>query len=467
MPFDLQSILSESRGTARELNDAHLNPVLGRVLDLIGFQHEYVGAEGSYLIGKDGRRYYDALSGYGVFALGRNHPGMVDAIRQALDAKLTSMAQFDTPLLAGLLAKRLISMAPGALKHVFFTSSGTEAVEGAIKFAKATTGRDGILHQPGSFHGLSTGSLSLNGDESFREGFGALLPGCRKIDLGNLEQVEAELKTGQIAAVITELVRGKGVVFPQDPEHFGKLQALCRKHGALFIVDEIQTGLGRTGRWWACEHWGLEPDILTCAKALSGGMVPVGAILFTRQVYQKVFSRLDRCVVHSSTYGRNALAMVAGLAALQIMEEEQIPMRAERLGERLLNGLRGLQEKHEFIKEVRGKGLMIAVEFGPPKSLRLKPAWALLHTAENGLFAQGVVMGLYRDHQILSQVAGHRQEVVKMLPPIISTEAEIDHIVDAFDKVLESCKSFPGPVWTVGKQLASAAAKQKLMAKSS
>ena len=462
MAFDLNSLLKDARGQARAINDEFMNPVLGRVLDLIGFQHEYVEGEGCYLTGKDGNRYYDALSGYGVFALGRNHPKMIDAIKQGLDAKLPSLAQMDTFLLSALLAKKLISISPPSLKHVFFTNSGTEAVEGAIKFARATTGRTTILHQPSAFHGLSTGALSLNGDESFREGFGDLLPGSKKTDLGDLEQVEAELRTRQVAAVILELVRGKGVLLPKDDSHYGELQNLCRKHGTLFVVDEIQTGLGRTGKWWACEHWNLEPDILTCAKALSGGLIPVGAILYSEKVYSKVFSRLDRCVVHSSTFGQNGLAMVAGLAALETMAEEKIPERSAVLGARLLGALKLLEEKHEFVKEVRGKGMMIGIEFGAPNSLRLKPAWALLHAAENGLFAQGVVMGMYRDHKILSQVAGHHMETLKLLPPLVSTEKEIDDIALALDRVLESCKAFPGPLWSVGRQLATAAARQHL-----
>jgi len=459
------TLLSESAGQARKLHERYVNPVFSNVLEMIGFAHEYTQGKGCYVTTQDGREFLDALSGYGVFGMGRNHPVVCRAIAQAMEMNLANLVQMDCFLLSGLLAEKLISLAPGKLQHVFFTNSGTEAVEGAIKFARAATHRPRILFNKGAFHGLSTGSLALNGDESFREGFGDLLPGCRKVDWEDLTAVEDELKSDQVAAVVLEPVRGKGVFYPKNDEVYPTIQRLCREHGTLLVADEIQCGLGRTGRWWACGHWGLEPDILVTAKALSGGLIPVGAILYTDEVYRKVFSRLDRCVVHSSTFGQNALAMVAGLAALQVLEEEKLVERSARQGERLLAGLRELVPKHEFLLEVRGKGLMVGIEFGPPRSLLLKPAWSVLHTAQAGLFAQAVVMQLYGRHQILTQVAGHHQEVVKLLPPFIITDEETDRLIAAVDEVLTQCRRFPGPIWTVGKQLAGAAAKQRFFSR--
>lgn len=463
MTFNLKELLSQSTGKARALHEKNVNPVFCRVLEMIGFAHEYTEGEGCYLTALDGTRVFDGLSGYGVFGMGRNHPVICQAIKDSMDLKLPNLVQMDTCLLSGMLAEKLIQCAPGhRLEHVFMTNSGTESVEGAIKFARAATGRPRILFSKGAFHGLSTGSLALNGDESFRESFGDLIPGMDRTDFEDLESLEHELKKEDIAAVILEPVRGKGVFYPKDDAVYPTIQKLCREHGTLFIADEIQSGMGRTGKMWACQHWNLEPDILVCAKALSGGIVPVGAILYSDAVYKKVFSRLDRCVVHSTTFGQNVFAMAAGLASLHVFEEENLIERSAQRGERLLAGLRKLQDKHEFIYEVRGKGMMVGVEFGSPKSLLLKPAWAILHAADNGLFSQAVVMQLYKDHHLLTQVAGHHQEVVKLLPPLIATEEEVDWIVSAFDKVLDECRKFPGPVWSVGKQLVGAAAKQTL-----
>lgn len=467
MTFNLNELIAQSTGKARALHDKNVNPVFCKVLEMIGFAHEYTEGEGCYLTALDGTRIFDGLSGYGVFGMGRNHPTICQAIRDSLEMKLPNLVQMDTCLLSGLLAEKLIHCAPGKrLEHVFLTNSGTESVEGAIKFARAATGRPRILFSKGAFHGLSTGSLAINGDESFREGFGELIPGMDRVDFEDLAAVENELKKGNVAAVILEPIRGKGVFYPKDDSVYPTIQKLCRQYGTLFVADEIQAGLGRTGKMWACQHWDLEPDILVCAKALSGGIVPIGAILYSDAVYKKVFNRLDRCVVHSTTFGQNVFAMVAGLASLHVFEEEKLIERSARLGERLLSGLRQLQDKHEFIHEVRGKGLMVGVEFGAPKSLLLKPAWALLHAANNGLFSQAIVMLLYKEHHLLTQVAGHHQEVVKLLPPLIAKEEEIDAIVTAFDHVLDECRKFPGPVWTVGKQLVGAAAKQTLFTRS-
>ncbi|MGC9326271.1 MAG: aspartate aminotransferase family protein [Candidatus Hinthialibacter sp.] len=461
MSFDIKELIRQSTGKARSLHEKNVNPVFSRVLEMIGFAHEYTEGEGCYLTTTEGVRILDALSGYGVFSMGRNHPVIRQAIQQALDLSLPNLVQMDVCLLSGLLAEKLIQGAPGdRLEHVFFTNSGTESVEGAIKFARASTGRHRILYNKGAFHGLTTGALALNGDESFREGFGDLIPGMVRTDLEDLDGLEHELKKEDVAAVIFEPLRGKGVFYPQDDNLYPAIQQLCRRYDVLLIADEIQCGMGRTGKMWACQHWGLEPDILVCAKALSGGLIPVGAVLYSDAVYKKVFSRLDRCVVHSSTFGQNVLAMAAGLASLHVLQEEQLPERAAQRGEQLLAGLRRLQSKHELIREVRGKGLMIGIEFGAPKSLLLKPAWAVLHSAQNGLFAQAVVMQLYKDHHILTQVAGHHQEIVKLLPPLIITEEEVDAILAALDAVLEECRKFPGPVWSVGRQLLSAAAKQ-------
>lgn len=462
MTFDLRALLSDHVGSARALHDAHANPVFAQVLEMIGFCHEYTGGRGTTLSTLDGRTILDGLSGYGVFGMGRNHPVIKQAIQDALELNLPSLVQMDTSLLSGLLAEKLIAGAPGSrLQHVFFTNSGTEAVEGALKFARATTKRDAILYSKGSYHGLSFGSLSVTGDNSFRDGFGSLLPQCESVDLTDLAALETRLQTRDVAAVILEPIRGKGVFYPADETVYTRIQQLCQDTGTLLIVDEIQTGLGRTGRMWASEHWGLEPDILTTSKALSGGLVPVGAILSSNTVYKGVFSKLDRCVVHSTTFGQNSLAMVAGLATLNVLEEEDLIGRCATQGAKLLDGLVGLKEKHEFIRDVRGKGLMIGIEFGSPRSLRLKPAFALLHSAQKGLFAQAIVMQLFANHNLLTQVSGHQQEIVKLLPAYIITNEEIQHIVNALDSVLTECRSFPGPVWSVGKQLASAAARQQ------
>ena len=449
MPLDLKGLVTARLGENYALHERHLNSTLVRVQRIIGFDHVYARAQGAYLYDLDERDYLDFLSGYSVFNIGRNHPAVQSALRDLLELDLPNMVQMDCSLLSGLLAEALLKKTPPHLDSVFFCNSGAESVEGAIKFARAATGRTGLVSLEKAFHGLSNGALSVMGDESFREGFGALLENCTRIKMGDLAALETLLAKRDIAALLIEPVQGKGVHFPAG-DFYQQAQRLCRAHGTLLICDEVQTGLGRTGRWWGFEHWGLEPDIITVAKSLSGGYVPVAAVITRRAIYQKTFSRLDRCVVHSSTFGRNNLAMAAGLATLQVLDDENLVGRARTQGAELMRRLDALKEKHSLIKEVRGLGLMIAIEFHEPRELALKMGWKLLHKVEHELFAQMLVTSLFQKHRILTQIAGHAMDVLKILPPLIIGEREIDRFVTALDAVLTECRSFPGPIWDLG-----------------
>jgi ornithine--oxo-acid transaminase len=433
MSLDLEGAL-RGRDVYAE-HAAHVNPQFVKVLKTIGFDRGFVKGRGQYLWDADGRRYLDMLAGYAVHSIGRNHPAIRAAILEAMDLDLPNLVQMDAPRLSWLLAERLKALAPDGLEKVFFTNSGTEAVEGAMKLARATTGKPGVLHFERAFHGLSTGSLSLNGCHSFREGFGPLLPGSRAIPFGDLGALEAELKKGDVAALVAEPIQGKGVYVPDDG-FFPAAQALLRKHKALLVLDEVQTGFGRTGKMFALEHWGLRPDVLTVAKALSGGVVPVGAILFSDRVYKKTFSRMDRCVVHSSTFGQNDVAMAAGLAALDVIEGEALTERAAARGELLLSRLRELQAKHPVIRDVRGRGLMIGIEFGAPSGFLAKARWKLVGAVEKGLFTQVIVMHLMEHHGVLTQVAGHQVDIMKLIPPLTISEEDVHAFVDALDATL-------------------------------
>ena len=449
MPLDLKGLVTARLGENYALHERHLNSTLVHVQRIIGFDHVYARAQGAYLYDLDERDYLDFLSGYSVFNIGRNHPAVQSALRDLLELDLPNMVQMDCSLLSGLLAEALLKKTPPHLDAVFFCNSGAESVEGAIKFARAATGRTGLVSLEKAFHGLSNGALSVMGDQSFREGFGALLENCTRIKMGDLAALETLLAKRDIAALLIEPVQGKGVHFPAG-DFYQQAQRLCRAHGTLLICDEVQTGLGRTGRWWGFEHWGLEPDIITVAKSLSGGYVPVAAVITRRAIYQKTFSRLDRCVVHSSTFGRNNLAMAAGLATLQVLDDENLVERARTQGAELMRRLDALKEKHSLIKEVRGLGLMIAIEFHEPRELALKMGWKLLHKVEHELFAQMLVTSLFQKHRILTQIAGHAMDVLKILPPLIIGEREIDRFVTALDAVLTECRSFPGPIWDLG-----------------
>jgi ornithine--oxo-acid transaminase len=452
MTFDLARELSARAGESFTLHEKYLNPQMVRMLKTIGFDRRYTRAEGQYLYDQAGERYLDLLSGFGVFAVGRNHPTIKKALHDVLAADLPNLVQLDVSLLAGLLAERLLSHLPGQ-DSVFFCNSGTEAVEAAIKLTRAATGRTKMIFCDHAFHGLTMGALSLNGDPSFRDGFGPLLADTVRVPFNDLAALEAALAVGDVGAFFVEPIQGKGVNMPAAG-YLAEAARLCRRHGALFVVDEVQTGLGRTGRFLASAHANVDADLVLLAKALSGGFVPVGAVAGKRWIFDKLWNRMDRAVVHGSTFGKNNLAMAAGLATLAVLEDEGLIKNAALRGGNLLRRLQALMPRYEMLKEVRGQGLMIALEFGPPRSLGLRSAWALLEKATKGLFCQMVVIPLLTRHRILSQVAGHEMYVIKLLPPLCITQEDEDWIVHAFDELIADCHRMPSSIWDLATTLA-------------
>ncbi len=450
MTIDIAALFDTHESERYSLHTRRLNEQMVRVLRTIGYDVAFRRGRGQYLYDREDNRYLDLLSGFGVFAVGRNHPAIRAALKSVLDADLPNLVQMDVSTLAGILAERLLALVPH-LDKVFFANSGAESVEAAIKFARAATGRPGIVYCSHAFHGLTYGALSLNGDENFRKGFEPLLPDCVRIPFNDLVALEQALSSRRIAAFIVEPIQGKGVILPNE-EYLKGAEHLCRRYETLFVTDEIQTGMGRTGKFLAGEHWGIEPDMVLLAKALSGGHVPVGAVLMRKWVFDKVFSRMDRAVVHGSTFSKNDLAMAAGIATLEVMKAERVIENAARTGERVLRGLSALSDNYELLKDVRGKGLMIGVEFGSPSSLKLKASWNVLETASKGLFCQLITIPLFKQHKILTQVAGHASHTIKLLPPLIINDEDCDWIVRAFDNVIaDSHKA--GAVWSLGKTL--------------
>jgi ornithine--oxo-acid transaminase len=459
MALDLSALFSDREGDRYDLHTRFLNEQMVRVLRTIGYDVRFCRGQGQYLYDWRGHQYLDLLSGFGVFALGRNHPAVRDALKNVLDSELPNLVQLDVSTLAGILAERLLAHVPH-LEKVFFANSGAEAVEAAIKFSRAATGRRRILYCDHAFHGLTNGALSLNGDAVFRSGFEPLLPDCEKIPFNDAAALEQALAARDVAAFIVEPIQGKGVNLPDD----GYLKAvadLCRKYGALFIADEIQTGLGRTGKFLAIEHWGVEPDMVLLAKALSGGHVPVGALLTKKWIFEKMFDRMDRAVVHGSTFAKNDMAMAAGIVTLDVLKSEGLIENAERMGARLIAAFAQMAERYELFKEVRGKGLMIGLEFGAPQSLKLKASWGVLETASKGLFCQLITIPLFKEHKVLTQVAGHASHTIKLLPPLVITDGDCDRIEGAFDAVIADSHRVPGAVWSLGKTLIEHAVKAR------
>jgi len=452
MTFSLTQLIESRQADQYSLHTRFISPHMARVQEIIGFDKLYTRGEGAYLWDADGNRYLDLLAGFSVFNLGRGHPVIKKVMQEALMLERPNLVKMDCPLLAGLLAEELVKHMPPGLEAIFFANSGADAVDTALKFARCATKRPRIVFLDHAFHGLTLGTLSINGGEAFRKGFEPLIPGAAMVAMNDLDALEKELRKGDVAAFIVEPIQGKGVYIPED-DYLPEAQRLCRKYGTLFICDEVQVGMGRAGKFLCCEHWNLEPDMVALAKSLGGGYIPVSAVIMRREINNKVFGHLKRAQVHSTTFGQNEMGMAAGLATLYVMDEEKIVERSATVGAKLLAGLAALKDRHEMIADVRGKGLIIGIEFRPPGSLGLKAAWTAIEAAEKGLFTQLVVMSLMRDHHMLTQVGGPGVNILKLLPPLIIGDDEVDMIVKAFEAVMSETKKIRGRVWATSAEL--------------
>jgi acetylornithine/succinyldiaminopimelate/putrescine aminotransferase/nucleoside-diphosphate-sugar epimerase len=459
---DSLGVVADAHARAHEtlsLAARHLDPSLVDVLRILGFDREYRSARGSYLYDADGRGYLDLHTGEGFASLGHGHPDVRAALQAVIDSDLVDGVQLHYSVLAGMLAEELAARLPPGLDALFFASTGAEAVDSAMKFARAATGRPRLLSCDSSFHGVTLGPLSLVGDEFFKEGFGPLLPGCARVPFGDLDRLEAELRRGDVAAFIVEPIQGRMVTLP-PPGYLQAAQALCRRHGTLFVADEIQTGLARTGAWFALERWDLQPDVVLVGKALSGGYMPVAAMTTTRDIFERAVGTLERSYVHQSTFGRNRLSMAAGLATLRIIERDGLVEQATRMGDVLVDGIRTLQERHELIGEVRGAGLMIGIELRAPSSRKAQLGVRLVRMASEGLFPQLIVIPLHRDHGVITMAAG-KNDVIKLLPPLTLSEPEAKSFLEALDAVLTDCEQAPAKNWGVIRDIATATLRRR------
>jgi ornithine--oxo-acid transaminase len=438
--FSLAELLESRRGEDLDLWARTINPQFARVLRTIGFERTWARAEGAYLFDSDGNRFLDMLGGFGMYNVGRNNPRIRAALVEALSLDTPGMLAMGTTLLPGLLAEELIGVAGGRIERCLFTSSGTEAVEAALKLGRAATGRTRVVSCDHGFHGLTLGALSANGCPEFTDRFQPLLPGFSRVPFGDLAALEEELRREDVAVFLVEPVQGKGVHLP-PPDYLEGAQELCHRYGTLFAVDEVQTGFGRTGRVFAYQHWGLEPDLVPVAKSLSGGYVPVGGLLMSRAVHEAVFDSMEHSMSHGSTFAPNELGMAAGLATLRELRGQRLVEESARRGELLLELTEPLVEEFEVVSEVRGLGLMWAIEFAEPRAGRL--SWRLIERMQKGLFAQLVVGPLFAKHRILTQVAGHNMAVVKVLPPLVITDADLEYFAGALRSTIASARRMP------------------------
>jgi ornithine--oxo-acid transaminase len=427
--------------------EAYVNPQWVALLNLLGMNVEYERCLGSELFTKDGRRILDFLSGYCVHNVGHNHPDIIQALKDEMDRCGPAMLQSHVPEIAGDLARRLCELAGGGLEKVYFGSSGSEGVEAAIKFARASTGRAGIIYAESSFHGLTAGALSLMNDAFWREGFGPLLNDTVGVPFGDLSELESALATRKHAAFIVEPVQAEAGIRVPTQAYLQQAQEACRRTGTLFVLDEVQTGMYRTGTFLAAHQFEVQADMVILAKALSGGLMPVCAVLRTDKIYDAVYSSLKRAIVHTSTFSENSLSMRAGIATLDVLQREELGPRALRLGEEFRNKLRQALADFDMVKEVRGMGLLSGIEFFPPKKLAFRALYEAFNKIHPAMFGQIVVMRMFREKNILTQICGNNFMVLKAAPPLTVRENQLDEFVESIRDVIQMAQTSPA-FWT-------------------
>ena len=424
-----------------------VNPRWEDFLNLVGMNVRYERCLGTELFTDEGRRILDFISGYCVHNTGHNHPLIVQALKDELDKCGPAMLQTDVPELAGELARRLCALAGGGLTKVFFGSSGSEGVETAIKFCRAATGRTGLLYSEGGFHGLTCGALSLMSDPFWRNGFGPMLPGAEHVPFGDLAAAEAKLATRRFAGFITEPIQAESGITLPPQEYLSSVERLCKRYGTIFVLDEVQTGMFRTGPFLAAHHYSARPDMVILAKALSGGLIPCGAVLMTDEIYDAVYSSLQRAFVHTSTFSENGLAMRAGLATLDVLEGEALGERATATGAELRLQLSEQLRPFEMVKEVRGAGLLCGIEFTAPRGLGMRVSFEAFRKIHPAMFGQCLVMRLFRDHGILTQICGNNFQVLKVAPPLTVSPEQAGEFVSAVRDTVEFAHGSSG-YWT-------------------
>lgn len=386
---------------------SYVNESMARLYRFMGFTTLEWTARGATITDIQGQEFIDCGS-YGVFFHGHNHPRVVEAVKEQLDRMALSGRTLPHKPVADL-GRMLAERTPGDLQYTFFCNSGAEAVEGALKLARAYKKKPGFISTEGAFHGKTFGALSASGRELYRKPFYPLVPGFTHVPYGDADAIARAIDENT-AAVILEPIQGEnGVVVPPD-DYLPRVRRICDEKGVLLILDEVQTGMGRTGRLWAFEHWGIVPDILTMAKALGGGVMPIGAFMSTPEIFS-VFD--ENPYIHSSTFGANQLACSAGIAALRTIEEEGLLEQATRKGERILTTLRSLAKDYpDVIRQVRGKGLLIGIE--------------LVSEGASGLMISELI-----DRKVIVIHSLNNPRVIRISPPAVITDSQIDQVLEA------------------------------------
>jgi len=455
---DFKEQLEDYLQSSDALSRRHVHPRLMKMFELGGMGARFERAEGQYMWDEEGNRYLDFLSGGGVYLMGRNHPSIHGALIDTLSMNLPNMTVVNASALGGLLASKLIEKAGARFTKVVYANSGSESTEVALRFARQVTNRRRFLYLEGAFHGRSYGAISVCGFKEMRTGVEPAMPTCTPIQPGDLRRLRQELKVGDVAAFIFEPVQGM-TGEPVDVGFLREAENLCKQYGTLMIADEVQTGLGRTGHWFTSTALGIRPDIMTTSKALSGGAVPVAAVLVDESVYDKVYSGFSSGLMYFSTFAENNLAMVAGITTIDLLEELDAPALAAEKGAYLRRGLEDIAERYDCIDRVTGMGMMQTVYLKDSATPHLALQQKAMMAADKGAFAAAVHVDLFARQKIIAQIPGPGVNAVKILPPVVCTDEDLDYFLNSFEDTIAQFYGRNGPVVSLGRGVVESAQK--------
>lgn len=451
MTTDYRSLFEEHISSASHLSKRHVHPRLLKLFEVGGMNTAFRHAKDVYLYDTEGRRYLDFLAGGGVYFIGRNHPEVNDAIQAVLDMDLPNLCVVNASVLGGVVAEQLLELAGPHLTKVVYANSGTEATDVCVRFARVATGRRRYLYLEGAFHGRSYAAISMCGFEALRERQEPLMPTCTPIPPNDIDALRRELRRGDVAGFIFESVQGMTTI-SLDDGYLREARTLCDEYGTLMIADEVQTGLGRTGHWFGMHASGVRPDMVTVSKTLSGGAAPVSAVLYTEELYEKIYTRFTSGPFYFSTFAENNISMAASLATLNVLKTMDAPKRANEIAKRLNDGLKRLASHYDVIERITGKGLMIAIYFRESSSTALRVQQELMNLADRGSFAASVNVEMYTKQRVVVQIPGPGVNAIKILPPVVSTDADIDYFLAALEDSLASLYSLQrGPATTLSR----------------
>ncbi len=413
----------------------HVNPAFVKLLGTFGYGRVFVKAKGTRLVDNEGREYLDFLAGFGATSLGHNPPRLLEKMREMLSDDAPNVMHVGPQVHAAELAEAL-ARRTAPLTMALVSCSGGEAVESALKVARAATGRQSIVYCRGGWHGTGMGSLSIMGWGRMRDPFEPLVPACYEIPYGDLPALEKELGQGRVAAFVVEPLQAEAGVIVPDQGYLAGARDLCKKHGALLVLDEVQTGLGRTGTLFAYQGASITPDVLVLGKALGGGMVPISAAMTTREIFTRAYGTVDKFDLHGSTYSGNAFACRTALETLRIIDDEGLVGNAVARGSQLMTRLRNSLGRHPLVRDVRGQGLLVGLELGATdKGLLNRLLPGMVDAVSKRVFGQWLAVRLL-ERGVLCQPASQQWNVLKLEPPLTVTAEEIERVAVAIEELL-------------------------------